>query len=85
MQINIDQQSVSPLDTKIELGPGRTVVLTTRSDHDTSLTVTGPGINRTEFIGRLTQISTTFVADLPGVIVIKSTDPAATIASLTVR
>ena len=85
IEINIDQQTVSPLEKEILVERGRYVVLVTRSDHDTSLTVTGPNINRTDFIGRLTTISTTFVADDPGVILVQSTDPAATIARLTVR
>ncbi len=59
-------------------------VLVTRSDHVTTLTVTGAGVDQTDFIGRLTTISTTFVTDEPGVVLIQSTDPAATIARLTV-
>jgi hypothetical protein len=85
IEINIDQKSVTPLDEDYTVDRGQTVVLLTRSDHDTSLTVTGPDISRTTFIGRLTTIPTTFVADDPGVIVVRSTDPAATIARLTVR
>lgn len=84
LAINIDAKTVSPYRKTVELDRGQTVVLVTRSDHDTSLTVTGPGIDRTDFIGRLTTISTTFVADVPGIILVKSTDPAATIARLTV-
>ena len=85
LEINIDQKSVTPLEKELVIDRGRSVVLVTRSDHDTSLTVTGPDIDRTDFIGRLTTISTTFVVDKPGVVVIKSTDPVATIARLTVR
>lgn len=85
IEINIDQKSVTPLEEKLVVDRGRSVVLVTRSDHDTSLTVTGPGIDRTEFIGRLSTISTAFVVDKPGVVVIRSTDPVATIARLTVR
>ena len=85
IEINIDQKTVSPLEQEYQVERGRTVVLVTRSDHDTSLTVTGPGIDRSDFIGRLTTVSTTFVADQPGAILVQSTDPAATIARLTVR
>lgn len=85
IEINIDQRTVTPLDKEFEVVQGRSVVLVTRSDHDTSLTVTGPRISRTDFIGRLTTISTAFVAEAPGVIMIESTDPAATIARITVR
>lgn len=85
IEINIDQKTVTPLEKEFEVVQGRSVVLVTRSDHDTSLTVTGPGISRTEFIGRLSTISTTFDAEAPGVIMVESTDPAATIARLTVR
>lgn len=84
IEINIDQQTVSPLEEEYEVERGRSVVLVTRSDHDTTLTVTGPGVDQTDFIGRLTTISTTFVTDEPGVVLIRSTDPAATIARLTV-
>ena len=85
IEINIDQQTVSPLEQQYEVTRGQSVVLVTRSDHDTTLTVTGPGVDQSDFIGRLTTISTTFVADEPGVVLIRSTDPVATIARLTVR
>ena len=84
IEIMIDAKTVSPYRKAVEVDRGQPVVLVTRSDHDTSLEVTGPGIDRTDFIGRLTTISTTFVADVPGTILVKSTDPAATIARLTV-
>ena len=84
IEINIDQKTVSPLEKEYEVQQGRSVVLVTRSDHDTTLTVTGPGVDQRDFIGRLTTISTTFVADEPGVVLIRSTDPVATIARLTV-
>ncbi len=84
IEINIDQQTVSPLEKKFEVKRGRSVVLVTRSDHDTTLTVTGPGVDQSDFIGRLTTISTTFVADEPGVVLIRSTNPVATVARLTV-
>ncbi|GAA1435121.1 hypothetical protein GCM10009616_31350 [Microlunatus lacustris] len=84
IEINIDQQTVSPLEKEYEVERGRSVVLVTRSDHDTTLIVTGAGVDQTDFIDRLTTISTTFVADEPGLVLIRSTDPAATIARLTV-
>ena len=84
IEINIDQQTVTPLGEEFEVDRGRSVVLLTRSDHDTTLTVSGPGVDQSDFIDRLTTISTTFVVDQPGVVLIRSSDPAATIARLTV-
>lgn len=84
IEINIDRQTVSPLEKEYEVERGRSVALLTRSDHDTTLIVTGPGVEERDFIGRLSSISTTFTADEAGVVVIRSSDPEATIARLTV-
>lgn len=84
IDVFIDRQTVTPLNKTFELRKGRSVVLVTRSDHDVTLLVTGPSLDRSVFIGRLTTITTTFVADQQGVITITSSDPQATIATLSV-
>lgn len=85
IEIFIDAKSVTPLRKEVDVSKGRTVLLVTRSDHDVSLIVKGPKIDKSTFIARLTTITTTFVANDAGVVTVKSSDPAATIARLVVR
>lgn len=85
IEIIIDAQTVQPLDKEMEVERGRPVVLVTHTDHDTALLVRGPGLDRTIAVGRKTTITSSFVALEPGVITIRSDDPVATIATLTVR
>jgi hypothetical protein len=84
IEIVIDQQTVSPLDQQIAVERGRPVVLVTHTDHDTTLVLKGPGLDKKVAVGRKTTITSSFVALQPGVITISTDDPAATIARLTV-
>lgn len=84
INIVIDNLSVTPSGDKIAIDKDRSVVLVTRTDHDVTLRVQGAGIDQTVFVGRLSTISTTFVVQQAGTVAITSSDPAATIAELTV-
>lgn len=84
IEIIIGQQTVSPRDQQIEVERGRPVVLVTHTDHDATLILKGPELDKTVAIGRKMTITSSFVALEPGVITISTNDPAATIARLTV-
>ena len=84
IEIIISQQTVNPLDEQIDVECGRPVDLVTHTDHDVTLYVSGPGLNREVAIGRKMTIVTSFVALEPGVITVSIRDPKATIARLTV-
>lgn len=78
----IDSRSVRPKDADIDIKRGRNVLLVTHTDHDVSITVKGPGIDKTVAVGRLMTIVTAFVANEVGTITVRSTDPAATLVRL---
>lgn len=80
--ISIDRSTVVPNGKQFTLKRGRSVFIKTKSDHDVTLTIKGAGINKKVFIGRLSTILTTFVAQQAGTVTIKSSSPAATIATL---
>jgi hypothetical protein len=84
IDVFIDNQTVQPLEAEYQVPPGKTVVLVSRSDHDVTLTVTGPGIDERVFVARQTTITSSFVLDQPGQVTITTDDPDATIATLTV-
>ena len=61
------------------------VLLVINSDHDVTVRIAGPDLDQSVFVARKTTIPTAFVVDDPGTVTITSDDPAATIATLTVR
>lgn len=84
IEIFIDAESVTPLDERVEISRGRSVVLQLQSDHDVTVHVKGPQMNRSVFVGRLSTINSTFVVDQPGTVTITCEDPESTIATLVV-
>lgn len=82
VDISIDSSTVIPNGKQFTIERGRSVLITTKSDHDVTLTIQGAGIDKKVFIGRLSTILTTFVVRQAGTVTIKSSSPAATIATL---
>jgi hypothetical protein len=84
IEIFIDAESVRPVNQSAQLDVGQTVSLIMRSDHDVTVHLEGPELDRDLFVDRMATIPYSFVVDQPGIVVITSDDPAATIATLTV-
>ena len=84
LDIHVDAESVTPVNRTYRLKVGKDVILILRSDHDVSVQVTGPELDKKVFVARLATITTTFVVDHPGQVTIRVDDPQATIATLIV-
>lgn len=84
VEVSIDSKSVTPLNKEFTLSLGQVVDLVVRTDHNATLVIEGPEVNQSVFVGRKMTVPATFVARQPGVITVKSKDPAATIARFTV-
>ena len=84
IEIFIDAESVRPVNMSARLDVGQTVSLLMRSDHDATVHLEGPELDKDLFVDRMATIPYSFVVDQPGTVVITSDDPAATIATLTV-
>ncbi|MDN5803164.1 MAG: hypothetical protein L0H26_01030 [Microlunatus sp.] len=84
IEIFIDAQSVTPVDKQMQIATGRPVMLVIRTDHDVTLHLKGPELDRSVYVEPLSVINSAFVVDQPGTVTITCEDPVATIATLTV-
>ncbi len=85
LDVFVDAESVTPVNRTFRLEVGSNVILTLRSDHDVSVQITGPELDNSVFVARLSTITTSFVVDHPGKVTISTDDPQATIATLIIE
>jgi predicted small lipoprotein YifL len=84
IDVFIDAESVTPVNKTFQVDLGETVVLVLRSDHDVSVQLRGPELDRSVYVARLSTITSSFVVDRPGTVTITTDDPEATVATLVV-
>lgn len=84
LNVIINERTVTPLRRLVRLERGRTVVVVLRSDHDVTVTIKGPAIDKKIFVDKLVTVPASFVANHPGTITIACTAPRATAARIVV-
>lgn len=84
LNVIISERTVSPLRRLVRLERGRTVVVVFRSDHDVTVTIKGPAIDKKIFVDKFGKVPASFVATHPGTIMVSSTAPRATVARIVV-